>query len=115
MVKNQLLFKGVLRPIVLSVFLESKGMYGYYLIKHINEISSGHLMITEGALYPLLSKLEEEGIIIGEIEKISSRKKKLYMLTEDGEIKANTELDDYRKFIKTLNNILLEKENLQNI
>ncbi|MDI9312340.1 MAG: PadR family transcriptional regulator [Limnohabitans sp.] len=74
---NQLLFKGVLRPLVLSVLLQKESVHGYLLISRISEVSSGQLRITEGAVYPLLSKLEGEGIIKGEVEKGNSRGKKI--------------------------------------
>jgi DNA-binding PadR family transcriptional regulator len=44
----------------------------------------GELNITEGALYPALHKLEAEGILDVEIEKVDNRMRKYYKLTEAG-------------------------------
>lgn len=106
MVKNQLLFKGVLRPIILDVLLNNNEVYGYHLIKKVSEISKGKLVITEGALYPLLNKLEAEGIIKGVLAHNTNRKKRIYELTTNGKIHSQMELENYKDFIKMLNNIL---------
>lgn len=106
MVKNQLLFKGVLRPIILDILLNNNNVYGYHLIKKVNEISKGKLVITEGALYPLLNKLEVEGIIKGVLDQGTNRKKRIYELTAIGKIHTQIELENYKDFIKMLNSIL---------
>ena len=50
------LYKGSLTTIVLKLLSETTKMYGY-------EITQKVKAITEGALYPLLHKLEAENII----------------------------------------------------
>jgi DNA-binding PadR family transcriptional regulator len=104
--EKQLLFRGVLRPLVLSVLLENETTYGYLLIKKISEASGGELTITEGALYPLLRKLEREGVIKGEVEEHNLRGKKVYKLTTVGKRQAQEELNDSKLFLKILNHLL---------
>jgi PadR family transcriptional regulator PadR len=36
-------------------------MYGYEITQKVKEVSEGGIMLTEGALYPALHKLEAEG------------------------------------------------------
>ena len=43
-------------------------MYGYQLTQRAKELTEGELEMTEGALYPLLHKLESDGLIYSEIQ-----------------------------------------------
>ena len=38
-------------------------MYGYEITQKVKELTKNKIQITEGALYPLLHKLEAEGIV----------------------------------------------------
>jgi cytoplasmic iron level regulating protein YaaA (DUF328/UPF0246 family) len=44
-------------------------MYGYQLTQRAKELTKGELEMTEGALYPLLHKLENEQVFSPEIQK----------------------------------------------
>jgi DNA-binding PadR family transcriptional regulator len=56
--------------------LEEKGrMYGYEITQKVKEITKGELNITEGALYPALHKLEADGLLDVEVEKVDNRLK----------------------------------------
>jgi len=60
--------------------LGSKPMHGYELMKKLTEIKRNE--ITQGALYPTLSKLRELGLI--KVESEGPRGKKTYQLTGEG-------------------------------
>jgi PadR family transcriptional regulator PadR len=53
------------RPLLLAILAEGES-YGYALIQRVTELSNGHLEWTEGMLYPVLHRLEEEGLIEAE-------------------------------------------------
>jgi DNA-binding PadR family transcriptional regulator len=64
--------------------LEENGkMYGYEITQKSKRITQGELNITEGACI-LPHKLEAEGILDVEIEKVDNRMRKYYKLTEAG-------------------------------
>ncbi len=50
------------KPIILSI-LKQGNSYGYLIIKKIKEISGGQMQYTDGMLYPVLHRLEKEGLI----------------------------------------------------
>ena len=50
----------------------------------MKELTKGGVQITEGALYPALHKLENEGIINSESRKVNGRTRKYYTLTDEG-------------------------------
>ena len=51
-----------MRPLVLTLLSEREG-YGYDLIQRIRAHSSAQLEWTEGTLYPVLHRLEKEGLV----------------------------------------------------
>lgn len=50
------------RPIVLSILRRSDS-YGYAIIQQVAELSGGAMDWKEGMLYPVLHRLEDEGLI----------------------------------------------------
>jgi PadR family transcriptional regulator PadR len=62
MIANDLL-KGTLRTIVLKLLADNGRMYGYEITKKVEELSTGKIKLTFGALYPVLHKLEADGHI----------------------------------------------------
>ena len=50
------------RPLVLSALAQGES-YGYALIQRVRELSGGQLEWSAGMLYPVLHRLEKEGLI----------------------------------------------------
>ena len=72
------------RPLVLSILSEGES-YGYAIIQRVRDLSEEEIEWTEGMLYPVLHRLEREGLIEAEW-KISEagRKRKYYSLSRQG-------------------------------
>ncbi|RQO31332.1 PadR family transcriptional regulator [Taibaiella sp. KBW10] len=96
------LYKGCLEPIILKLLQEHKRMYGYELTMMVKEQTKGEFVITEGALYPLLHRLEEEGILQAELEYIGNRPRKYYKLTSKGHTAQQKAFQELSNFIETL-------------
>lgn len=72
------------RPIILGV-LKQGNSYGYLIIKKIKEMSGGKLEWSDGMLYPVLHRLEKEGLIRSEwVMADNARPRKYYAITEAG-------------------------------
>jgi PadR family transcriptional regulator, regulatory protein PadR len=72
------------RPLVLSIVGEGAS-YGYAIIQRVRELSGNQLEWTDGMLYPVLHRLEKEGLIESEWKKSDSgRERKYYRLTDSG-------------------------------
>lgn len=72
------------RPLVLSI-LSKRESYGYDILKTIKERSNGQIEWKDGMLYPLLRKLENEGLIESFWETAENgRKRKYYRITTAG-------------------------------
>lgn len=96
------LYKGCIEPIVLQMLKDNGRMYGYQLTQRVKEITKGDLSITEGALYPLLHRLEEEGILETTVEQVGNRMRKYYCLTRSGKKQAQQMQSSLAAFIESL-------------
>jgi PadR family transcriptional regulator, regulatory protein PadR len=99
------LFKGTIRTIVLQLLAGHKKMYGYELMQTIEKKSDGKIKLTFGSLYPILHKLESEGLIYSESETIGKRVRKYYILTENGVKEKENKVLEIKEFISTLNQL----------
>lgn len=103
------LYKGCLEPIILKLLNENKRMYGYEITQHVKELTKSELTITEGALYPLLHRLEAEGVLEAEMESIDNRVRKYYSLTKHGKKQKSAAMSELKNFVDTLQLLLNPK------
>jgi PadR family transcriptional regulator PadR len=103
------LLKGTLQTIVLKVLKDHGKMYGYEITQRVKELSDGHILLTEGALYPALHKLEADGLLKTEVVNIGKRIRKYYMLTSHGKVEAKERVTEFVNFIQTMGSVLQVK------
>lgn len=96
------LYKGLLEPIILKLLKDEQRMYGYQITQAVKALTAGELNITEGALYPLLHRLEANGLLTVEIENIGNRMRKYYSLTKTGKKETNFAIEALKNFAQTL-------------
>jgi PadR family transcriptional regulator PadR len=88
--------KGLLEVCILNALVE-KERYGYDLVKTLVGIPG--LGVTEGTLYPLLSRLRVQGLITARLEESSEGPaRKYYSLTKEGR-KAMAAMNDYLELL----------------
>lgn len=100
------LLKGTLQTIVLKVLKDHGKMYGYEITQRVKDLSEGRILLTEGALYPTLHKLEAEGLLKTEVVNIGKRIRKYYTLTTEGRSIAKDRVYEFMDFIKTMSAVL---------
>ena len=105
MISSELL-KGSLKTIVLKVLQENGRMYGYEITRKVEEITRGKIILTYGALYPVLHKLEAEGVLITESENFNNRIRIYYMLTPKGRSVIKEKLSEMAEFLETIKTII---------
>jgi PadR family transcriptional regulator PadR len=72
------------RPLVLSILLDGE-TYGYRIIKQMKALSGGRLEWSFGMLYPVLHRLEKDGLIASSWKSSDKeRLRKYYRLTDAG-------------------------------
>lgn len=100
------LLKGTLQTIILKLLSDHGRMYGYEITQKVKELSGGSLVLTEGALYPALHKLEAEGLLTTEKKSFGKRVRKYYTLTEVGNSNIKKRIEDFESFIATMFHVL---------
>ena len=100
------LIKGTLKTVILKLLTDTNQMYGYEITQKVKELTNAKIVITEGALYPLLHQLEAEGVVTTETVNIGKRIRKYYTLTQTGNERAKEKIYEFADFIQTMNILL---------
>jgi PadR family transcriptional regulator PadR len=100
------LIRGTLRTIILKLLSEQDSMYGYEMTQLVRERTKDKIVITEGALYPLLHQLEAEGVVTTELVSIGKRVRKYYKLTKPGKKVAREKVSEFDEFLHTMQILL---------
>ena len=88
--------------IILSILAKSES-YGYEIIQKLRSVSGGRIEWSEGMLYPLLHRMEKEGMIKSEWRSTESgRKRKYYRINKQGKMALQNEKKQWETVNKTL-------------
>ena len=91
--------------LVLST-LRGEAKHGYQIALDVEDDSNGLVRFRHGTLYPILHRLEEEGLIRGAWSKDGGRRKKIYALTGQGAGHLNGETDRVQDIVNRLMSVL---------
>jgi PadR family transcriptional regulator PadR len=80
-----------------------KEQYGYTLRKMLEEAG---MAIDEGTLYPLLRRLETQGLLVSEWREEDKRKKRFYRLSAEGVVILKELLTEWQSINASLNGML---------
>jgi PadR family transcriptional regulator, regulatory protein PadR len=93
---------------ILAVLSQLKNnQYGYSLLQALEE---KNVSIEAGTLYPLLRRLESQGLLQSEWDTTESRPRKYYILSNDGIETYNTLIEEWRKIVLEMD-LIIEEEN----
>ena len=91
------LLPGTLDLLILKAVSLGK-LHGYGVLLRIQQISGGALQIQQGALYPALYRLEQQGLIESEWgTSDNNRKAKFYHLTAAGRARLGDEIATWNR------------------
>jgi PadR family transcriptional regulator PadR len=79
--------------------------YGYRLRKALDDLG---MAIDEGTLYPLLRRLETQGLLVSEWREENKRNKRFYKLSRQGELILQQLLQEWQTINASLDRILQE-------
>lgn len=95
---------------ILSLLAENKEMYGYELVKAMDERSEGMFSLPEGTIYPVLYRLEEQGLVQQRAVRVGKRMNRYYYsLTDAGRVFYEALLREYKAVQKGVELILSGK------
>ena len=90
--------KGMLELCILNA-IKGTSLYGYDIVRKLRKIET--LVISEGTIYPILSRLKREGFVQTTIKESSEGPpRKYYELTATGE-QTLSRMNDYWRDVKT--------------
>jgi PadR family transcriptional regulator PadR len=91
------LIQGTLDLLILkTISLEPK--HGWAIAKRIQQASQEELQVTQGALYPALHRLEQQGWIASEWRLTETgREAKFYEMTKAGKVQLDKELAQWER------------------
>lgn len=98
--------KGSTTVLVLTLLAE-RPMYGYQLVKELEQRSGGYFNLKEGTLYPALHRLEKDGLVRSEWEVTDQGPaRKYYHLTDKGRRSLDKSADEWGTFARKLLTVL---------
>lgn len=98
--------RGILVLAVLNQMSTSR--YGYSLIQ---QLAAQGLEIEEGTLYPLLRRLEKQGLLISEWDVTESRPRKYYRISEEGSEVLSVLNADWMEIVGIMQRVLSDETN----
>lgn len=103
---TQELRRGILVLAALSQLKEEK--YGYALI---NSLAEKGLDIEQGTLYPLLRRLETQGLLLSEWNVEGSRPRRYYVISPEGTKTLQDLTGEWREITQVMEKILADTAN----
>ncbi len=98
--------KGSAELLILSL-LEQRPRHGYEISKLIEARSTGSLHFHVTTLYPLLYRLEAEGVVQGKwVEKAQQRRRRYYSLTPQGRKLLAEQRKSWREFVAAIGRVV---------
>jgi PadR family transcriptional regulator PadR len=89
LVANLLSKGGGLLPLVVLHLLSEAPRYGNQIMALLAERTDGMWTANPGAIYPLMTLMEDQGLVQGRWEDPQKRTIRIYSLTESGEVELN--------------------------
>lgn len=101
--------KACTETLVLKMLLDGP-MHGYELAKEVERRSDGFFAFKHGTLYPILHRLERQGLLKGRWSqaKDGERPKKAYELTRAGRRYQETNMVAWREFVLAFTSLVPE-------
>ena len=95
-------------PMILAILSRGE-TYGYAIIRQIREVSGTQIEWTDGMLYPVLHRLERNGLVAakwGSSE--SGRRRRYYRLTKEGRAQLEAERKRWQIVDATLHRVWMK-------
>lgn len=95
-------------PIFILAVLEAGDAHGYAIAREIDRRCDGGVVLRDGALYPALRALEDDGLVASEWQTADSGgpPRRVYRLTDEGKLEAARRAALWRGYAKNVERIL---------
>jgi DNA-binding PadR family transcriptional regulator len=99
-------FQGQLEGLILAV-LGTGPRHGYAIASELRERSGGALDVAEGTLYPVLHKLEKEGLIRSRWEVVNGRRRRVYAPSVQAGQAVRERLESWRRLSQAIDSVFV--------
>lgn len=100
------LYRGTLDIVVLALIAQNPD-HGYGIVERLRRRSEGGLEVSEGAIYPLLHRLESRSLITSEWRLTSqNRRAKHYAITEAGRKSLAARSSQWRELTRIVDDLI---------
>ena len=100
------LLPGTLDVLVLKA-VSLGALHGYGVLLRIEQITGGALLVEQGALYPALYRLEQQGLLATEWGvSDNNRRAKFYRLTPTGRRRLKADTESWRRLAEAMGSAL---------
>jgi PadR family transcriptional regulator, regulatory protein PadR len=96
---------GVPELLLLSL-LSRRPMYGYQLVQAIRASTGGTLEFGEGCIYPILHRLEADGMLSSKRETVAGRSRVIYRITTKGSKQLASSMTTWQQIVQAVQSAL---------
>jgi PadR family transcriptional regulator, regulatory protein PadR len=96
---------GVPELLILSL-LSRRAMYGYELVQAIRETTQGDLEFGEGCIYPILHRLEADGLLGSKRQTVGGRNRVVYRVTAKGSKQLAATMGTWQQIVAAVDRVL---------
>lgn len=102
---NPAFLNGVPELLILQL-LSRRAMYGYELVQAIKAASRDELEFGEGCVYPILHRLESQGLLKAAKQEVSGRVRVVYSATPRGKAQLAESVGSWQRVVTAVNHAL---------
>jgi PadR family transcriptional regulator PadR len=102
---NPPFLNGVPEMLILRL-LARRPMYGYELVQAIRGATDERLEFGEGCVYPILHRLESQGMLAASKHSVGGRQRVVYSVTAGGKRQLAHALGNWRRVVAAVNHAL---------
>jgi PadR family transcriptional regulator PadR len=102
---NPPFLNGVPEMLILQL-LGERPMYGYELAQAIRAATGDRLEFGEGCIYPILHRLESQGLLAGRRQQVAGRDRVVYRMTPSGRRQLTRAITDWQRVVAAVRQCL---------
>ena len=85
--------------------LQHGPLHGYAIASELRARSGGALEVPEGTLYPVLHKLEKEGLVRGHWEKVGGRRRRVYAASAQSQNALRERFESWHRLSRAIDSV----------
>jgi PadR family transcriptional regulator, regulatory protein PadR len=97
-------FQGQLDGLLLAI-LQQGPLHGYAIASELRARSDGALDVPEGTLYPVLHKLEKQGLVRSHWEKVGGRRRRVYAASAKSQTALRERFETWQRLSRAIDSV----------